>query len=95
MRESTKKLLTEWAIAYADSNFPKPNWEEIAHSEIPQSIAVAIAIYEILENGDWVTSAEIAAKLNKSLSYVRKVLEVLRDPFELTGDRGKGWKLRE
>lgn len=93
MRESTEKLLTAWAIAYAKANFPEPNWEEIAHSRISQSITLALDIYLILKNGDWVTSTEIAARIDKSLPYTRKILEVLREPFKLTGDRGKGWKL--
>jgi hypothetical protein len=93
MRESTEKLLTDWAIAYAKANFPKPNWEKIAKSEISQSITLAIAIYQILKNGDWVTSTRIAAKLDKGLSYVRKVLKIVKEPFGLSSDRGKGWKL--
>lgn len=93
MRESTEKLLTEWAIAYAEANYPKPNWEAIAKSEISQSITLAIAIHQILKNGDWVTSTQIAAKLNKGLSRVRQVLEVVKVPFGLSSDRGKGWRL--
>ena len=95
MRESTEKLLTEWAIAYAKANFPNPNWEAIAKSEISQSITLAISIYQILKNGDWVTSTQIAAKLDKGLSYVRKVLKVIKIPFGLSSDRGKGWRLEK
>ena len=95
MRESTEKLLTEWAIAYAKANFPKPNWEAIAKSEISQSITLAVSIYQILKNGDWVTSSQIAAKLDKGLSYVRKVLKAIKIPFGLSSDRGKGWRLEK
>lgn len=94
MRESTEKLLAEWAIAYAKANYPKPNWEAIAKSEISQSITLAVGIYQILKNGDWVTSSQIAAKLDKGLSYVRKILKVIKIPFSLSSDRGKGWKLK-
>lgn len=93
MRESTEKLLTEWAIAYAKANFPKPNWEAIAKSEISQSITLAISIYQILKNGDWITSTQIATKLDKGFSYVRKVLKIVKEPFGLSSDRGKGWRL--
>jgi hypothetical protein len=93
MRESTRKLLTDWSIAYAKANFPNPNWEAIAKSPSAQSITLAIEVYQILKNCEWITSAEIASKLSKSLSYVRKVLAILKDPFGLSSDRGKGWKL--
>jgi hypothetical protein len=95
MRESTDKLLTDWAIAYAKAKFPKPNWEAIAKSEISQSITLAISIYRILKNGDWVTSTQITAKLDKGLSYVRKVLKIVKIPFGLSSDRGKGWRLEK
>ena len=95
MRESTEKLLTEWAIAYAKAKFPKPNWEAIAKSEISQSITLAVSIYQILKKGDWVTSTQIAAKLAKGLSYVRKVLKVVKVPFGLSSDRGKGWRMKK
>ena len=93
MRKSTEKLLSDWVIAYAKAGFPKPNWEAIAKSPSAQSITLAISIYQILKNSDWITSAEIASKLSKSLSYVRKVLAIVKQPFGLSSDRGKGWKL--
>jgi hypothetical protein len=93
MRESTKKLLADWSIAYAKAKFPEPNWEAIAKSPSAQSITLAIDIYQILKNREWITSVEIASKLDRSLSYVRKVLAIVKVPFGLSSDRGKGWKL--
>lgn len=86
MRETTKAKLRLIAPELILGHNPKP---------CPITIQRAIAILEILKDGNWHTSKDIGDRLNLGEKYVKEILMVCKQSWELQAIRGNngGWKL--
>jgi transposase len=60
-----------------------------------KSQQLAIALYKILQDGEWHTTASLALKEKKSKSYVSRILSTMRQPLGLKYKKSAdaGWKL--
>lgn len=70
---------------------------KILSGEIKQDsslvIQKAIAVHQILDDGEWHTATDIASQLDIGIEYARKILNACRDPWDLATHRSKGFML--
>lgn len=60
---------------------------------LPMAWGTALAILDVLHDGEWHTSSEIAALVGKSPSHVKAILQQVRDAWALDTSNHKGFKL--
>ena len=59
----------------------------------PVSAQRAIAILQILQDGEWHTSKAIALELELTPKYVADILRTCKDAWELASSTRNGWML--
>lgn len=60
---------------------------------IPAHCQHALAILEILRDGEWHTARQIGEKLGIGKKYAGDILRVCREPWKLKVSNPKGWML--
>ena len=60
---------------------------------LPMAWGTALAILDVLHDGEWHTSSEIATLVGKSPSHIKAILLQVRDAWELETSNYKGFKL--
>jgi DNA-binding IscR family transcriptional regulator len=84
MRDSTTVQLSALAPNLLLGEYPDP---------CPISAQRAIAILEILQDGEWHTTKAIAARLGIKRKYVADILRACKEAWGLASSRGNGWML--
>lgn len=84
MRESTVDKLRALAPDLIKGNYPNP---------CPISAQRAIAILQILEDGQWHTAKEMSQTTGIGTKYVRDILRTCQNAWGLATHHRNGWML--
>lgn len=60
---------------------------------LPKGYQLVAAIWEVLQDGEWHTSNEIADRVGKSQGHVKEILQQVKDPWQLVTSTHKGFML--
>lgn len=84
MQLATVEILQAVAPALFRGEIPNP---------CPVVVQRAIAILDVLSDGQWHTAATIAVRIGISRKYAYDILSAVKNNYGLLTHRRKGWKL--
>ena len=87
MKASTRANLKAWAIAWISTR--------AAPAYLTQYQQKAIAIHNLLSDGEWRNARDIGSAIGLKTCTTRNLLGSLKEPFGLVSHRAKGYKLKE
>ena len=81
-RNNLKAWAIEWAITHADPKYPTQYQQK------------AIAIHNLLLDGEWRNASNIGSSIGLSDRTTRNLMGVLKEPFGLASNSSKGYRMK-
>ena len=81
-RNNLKAWAIEWAITHAAPKYPTQYQQK------------AIAIHNLLLDGEWRNASDIGRSIGLSDQTTRNLMGVLKEPFGLASNSSKGYRMK-